>query len=110
MGRLEEPQKPDLVGREIMRLLQISHGPVENMLDESLAGRERTVESITKLFGFVVKNFGQDGSNVTEKYWAACKPFLEEAFLNEKQLAAIRRPFKVYGEPGFKSILEEFQT
>jgi hypothetical protein len=110
MGHLDEQQRPDVVGREIMRLLRISHGPAENMLDEALAGRERTFESITKLFGFVMKNFGQDGSDVTERFWKACEPFLEEAGINEKQMESIRRPFKVYGQPGFRSILEEFET
>lgn len=97
------------VGREIMRLLKISRETAEqSLLDEALAGRERTVDTVSRLMRFVTTNFGQDGSEVTDKFWKVCGPFLSEAGVQEKDLQKIRVPHPRSGDRGFKSVLEEF--
>jgi len=97
------------LGHEIMRLSKLtreSHG--EALLAGALAGRERTVDNVVKLFGFITKYHGQD-SGVADKFWTVVGSFLEEAGLTSQQLHEIRRPYLVYGEPGFKSILDEMR-
>jgi hypothetical protein len=106
---MEIEKNENKVGREIMRLMAISRDSQEKILDEALAGREMTVDSVARLFGFVVKNFGQRESAVTDKFWAACAPFLEEAGVDAKQLNEIRYPFLEYGQKGFRSILDEMK-
>jgi hypothetical protein len=102
--------KERLRGLEIIRLLNISREhPVENILTEALDGREKSPESVEKLYGFVLRSFGPE-SQVTEKFWNACETFLRDnADLTDKQLEKIRFPYPLAGQPGFRSVLEEFE-
>lgn len=102
----EQDVKSQALGREIMRLLGISRGPVESILDEALSGRERTTESLLQLYNFVVRNFGLS-STVTSRFWGAVGPRLRDAGLTEKRLREIEHPYPLAGEPNFKSVLDE---
>jgi hypothetical protein len=107
-----QKEKEKLIGFEIMRLMELSRKTeVESLLDAVLAGREQTVESVSKLFGFVLRNFGDSISNnpsaVVDKFWNACSEFLTASGWTTKQLDELRNPFPNAGEPGFHSILDE---
>lgn len=82
--------KQQILDREFMRLFEIYRDRPENILDEALSGREKTTESVMKLWGFVVKNFT---SQIRDRYWEACREFLVTTGLNSKQLEKIRNPF-----------------
>jgi hypothetical protein len=100
--------------REVMRLMQRTRDEsVENLLDAAMAGRSKSVESVTKLYHFVLRHFGDTSgftpSTVTRKFWEACSAFLKDAGLTEKELLKIKDPHPKAGEPGFRSVLEEFE-
>jgi len=107
--------KEGLVGREMFRILEISRNPkIEDLLDAALDGREKTIESVSKLYNFILRNFGEGaatdgpaGSSTTDKFWEACSVFLHESGLTDEELHKIRHPYPRAGEPGFKSILDE---
>jgi hypothetical protein len=106
--------KEGLVGREIFRLLDISRNPkTEDILDAALDGREKTVESVSKLYNFVLRHFGDFASNtpdtVVAKFWNACSEFLTASGWTTKQLDELRNPYPKAGEPGFRSILDEMR-
>ena len=97
-----------VAGHEIVRLMRLSRDvPAKRLLDETLAGNERTVTNLTRLMTFLVQNFGQDGSSVVDKYWKEIKPCLEDAGVQEADLKKIRFPFPRPGDKNFKSILGE---
>lgn len=105
-------ERERLLGFEIMRLMEVSREHVpETLLDAALNGREKTAASVAKLFGFVLRTYGETTGNtpsrVTAKYWDACSAFLTDAGLTPEQLENIRHPFPLAGEPGFESILDE---
>lgn len=112
-----QEEKERLIGFEIMRLMHLSRNTeAESLLDEALAGKEKTVESVSKLFGFVLRSFGEGvttagptGSSTTDKFWAACGAFLRESGATDEQLNAVRNPFPKAGEPGFRSVLDEME-
>ena len=107
--------KESLIGREIFRLLDISQNPkTEDLLDAALDGREKTIESATKLYTFVLQKFGEGittagpaGSRTTDKFWEACSAFLRESGVRDDELSKIRHPYPRAGETGFVSILDE---
>lgn len=109
-------EKDRAFGLELMRLMRLAREEsLENLLSAALGSREQNVESIKKLFHFVLRNFGSDlstyePSKVTSRYWAACSTFLKDAGLTAEQLEAIHKPFPLAGEPGFESVLDEFET
>jgi O-acetyl-ADP-ribose deacetylase (regulator of RNase III) len=113
MNTNTQEDKEKLIGFEIMRLMTLSRDEsVNDLLSAALAGRPATVESVSKLFHFVLRNFGTDvggntPSTVTRKYWDACSAFLKDAGLTKQQLDQIHSPFPRAGEPGFRSILDE---
>jgi hypothetical protein len=113
MMDITEGEKEKLIGFEIMRLMQLTRDESgENLLDAAIAGREKNVESVTKLWNFVLQNFGDDlsgktPSRVTGKFWEACSGFLKAAGLTDMELEKLRHPFPSPGEPGFESILDE---
>jgi hypothetical protein len=106
------------LGREVFRLLKISREATpESLLDEALAGRPKTVDSVSKLLVFVVKHHGQEGvypgrpdldSIVTNRFGDACSEFLAEAGVDDKTIKALRYPSPAPGTKGFHSVLEEF--
>jgi hypothetical protein len=107
-----QEEKERLIGFEIMRLMDLSRKTeVGSLLDAALAGREQTVESASKLFSFVLRNFGDFVSNipstVVDKFWNACSEFLTASGWTTKQLDELRNPYPKAGEPGFRSILDE---
>lgn len=100
----------NLLGREIMRLMKASREHEgDALLDEALQGREKTVDSLTRLMSFLIKNFGPYGSIVTEKFWKTIKPFLEESGVDPKDLKKIRYPYSKPGDTKFQSILDEMR-
>ena len=103
-----QDEKEKLRSAEIVRLLYVARDTgSESLLDEALNGREKSQESVTKLYNFVLKNFGSE-SIVTAKLWDACVVFLRDnTELTSKELENIHGPFPKAGEPGFRSILDE---
>jgi hypothetical protein len=107
------------IWQEQFRLLKLAREtPAERLLDEALAGRERTAESVAKLLTFVVRVFGQEGlypgrpdldSIVTKRIGDACSEFLSEAGVEKEQIDAIRYPAPRPGTKEFVSVLEEFE-
>jgi hypothetical protein len=110
-----QAEKEKALGFEIFRLMRLAREEsLENLLSAALAGREQTVTSVTKLWSFVLRSFGTDvgshtPSTVTRKFWQACSAFLVDAGLSPEQLEAVHKPLPLAGEPGFKSILDEFR-
>lgn len=93
-------------GREIMRLNQLSRGnTTDSLLEGALDGRQRTVESVTRLYSFVLKNFGYGAT--ANKYWLVCGTFLRGSGMTHEELHKIEHPYPAAGEPGFRSILDE---
>jgi hypothetical protein len=115
MKTTTQSEKERLLGFEIMRLLQLSRDEsVGDLLSAALAGREKNVASVTRLFQFVLRTFGTDvrgltPSTVTRKFWEACSSFLKEAGLTPEELDNIHDPRPRPGDPDFKSILDEFR-
>jgi hypothetical protein len=93
--------------REVMRLVEVSRSSgFESLLDAALEGREKSPVSVSKLFTFVRKSFGE--GNATSKYWNACSSFLSSSGWSAEQLNELRNPSPA-GTPGFKSILDELE-
>jgi hypothetical protein len=107
-------QKEQIRWREVTRLMQLTRDePIDNLLSAALVGWEQTVASVTRLFHFVLRNFGApDGmvpSTVTRKFKEACSSFLKEAGLTQQQLEKVYRPYPVAGDPDFVSVIDEFR-
>lgn len=108
------------LGQEILRLLKISREtPIEQILDEALEGRPKSVDTVSKLLAFVVKHHGQEGmypgrpdldSIVTQRFGDACSEYLAEAGVDAQTIRAIRYPNPVPGKKRWRSVLEEFET
>jgi hypothetical protein len=97
--------KEKLRGQEIVRLNALARDvSVDKLLDAALAGRDKSKESVAKLYSFVVRAFGYGAA--TDKFWEACSPFLG-ATMSNAELAKLRSPFPKAGEPDFRSILDE---
>ncbi len=110
----KQEEKERLIGFEIMRLMGLARNTeVGSLLDAALAGREQNVESVSKLFAFVLRNFGDFPSNipstVVEKFWGACSEFLTASGWTAEQLEELRNPFSKAGDPGFRSVLDELE-
>jgi hypothetical protein len=93
----------------IMSLLNLAREFAgDDLLNRALNGEPTTVESVSQLYRFIVQHFGRDTeSDVAKKFWVPCCYFLANAGLSRQELQKLRRPFPVYGEPGFKSIFDE---
>jgi hypothetical protein len=114
MNTNTQEEKERLIGFEVMRLMQLSRDEsVDDLLSAALAGRPATIESVSKLYSFVLRWFGDPTgripSTVLRRYWEAVSPFLIEAGLTDEQLENIKNPFPRPGEPGFRSILDEMK-
>jgi hypothetical protein len=82
----------------------------DDLMNRALDGEPATVESVSELYRFVVEHFGRDTeSGVSKKFWIPCGFFLANAGLGREQLQKVRRPYPIYGEPGFRSILDELK-
>ena len=96
-----------MLGQEIIRLVRLSREfSGEELLTEALARRERTIDKVVKLFGFITKNIDQD-STVAEKFWRPVEVVLEESDVTPQARKKIRYPSPRSGEPGFRSIFDE---
>src|SRR5258708_16892050 len=90
--------KENIIGRETFRLLDISQNPkIEDLLDAALDGREKTIESATKLYTFVLQKFGEGittagpaGSRTTDKFWEASSTVLRETGVHAEEVSNIR--------------------
>jgi hypothetical protein len=111
MDTTTNTERERALGFEIFRIMKLTRDEsVDNLLSAALAGREQTVASVTKLWSFVLRNFGGNmPSTVVRKYWEAASAFLKEANLTPEQIENIRHPFPLAGEPGFESVLDEFR-
>jgi hypothetical protein len=114
MNTTTQAEKEKALGFEIMRLTQLSRDEdIGNLLDAALAGRAKTVESVTKLYHFVLSIFGNvtglTPSTATRKFKEACTVFLKEAGVTQEQLEKIYRPYPVAGDPDFESVIDEFR-
>jgi hypothetical protein len=95
MNTNAQEQKEKLIGFELMRLMQLTRDEsVGNLLDAALAGREKNVASVSKLYGFVLRSFGDTTGNtpstVTSKFWNVCSAYFTEAGLTEKEQLQIK--------------------
>jgi len=98
----------DLQIMHVMKLAREFSG--EQLLDETLSGESRSVEAVSAIYRFVVQHFGRDTeSDVAKKFWPVCAMYLAGAGVTKEQLQKLRRPYPVYGEPGFRSILDEMR-
>jgi hypothetical protein len=103
-----------IVGREMFRLMDLCRNPkIDDLLDAAFDGRAKTVESVTKLYTFILQKFGEGistagsvGSSTTDKFWSACSEFLRESGMTDEELRKIRS-YPRAGELGFRSILDE---
>jgi hypothetical protein len=69
-----------------------------------------TPEMVKQLYRFIVETFGRDDSSgVAKRFWPPVALYLANNGVSKTDLAKLRRPFPLYGEPGFKSVLEEFK-
>lgn len=67
-----------------------------------------TTETVKKLYRFIVETFGRDDSSeVAKRFWPPVAFYLANNGVNKNELSQIRRPYPVYGEPGFFSILDQ---
>jgi hypothetical protein len=109
-----QAEKERALGFELMRLMQLSRDEsVNDLLSAALAGREQTVASVTKLFHFVLRNFGATTgftpSSVTRKFKEASGAFFKQAGLTQQQLEKIYHPYPVDGDPDFVSVIDEMK-
>ena len=82
----------------------------DDLLNRALEGQPQSVETVSELYKFVVQHFGRDSdSDIAKKFWAPCGFVLANAGLSRQELQKLRRPFPIYGEPGFRSILDEMR-
>jgi hypothetical protein len=67
-----------------------------------------TVETVKQLYRFIVEAFGRDDSSqVAKRFWRPVAFYLANNGVSKTELSQIRRPYPIYGEPGFRSILDE---
>jgi hypothetical protein len=100
-----------LLDLQIMHVMKLAKNfSDDELLDETLAGEPRSAEAVSAIYRFVVEHFGRDTeSNVSRKFWLVCANYLVSAGYTIEQLQKLRRPYPVYGEPGFRSILDEMR-
>jgi hypothetical protein len=80
----------------------------DDLLTRALDGTPQTVDTVSELYAFVVRYFGRDSeSDTSKRFWACCAYYLASQGWTKDQLSKLRRPFPVYGEPGFLSIFDE---
>jgi len=104
-----ENDKERARGREIMRLLDLGRNKVEEeLLDAALDGRERTIQSVSQLYGFVLRSFGSE-SAITMKFWNAMLAYVSSTTLTESEIEKIHSPLPQAGGPGFRSALDEVE-
>jgi hypothetical protein len=111
----ESELREQMRGQEISRLNLLARDlSADKLLDAALAGRDKSRESVTKLYGFVLRNFGEGvttagstGSSTTDKIWAACSAFLCESGVTDEELSKIRYPYPLAGTSGFRSVFDE---
>jgi hypothetical protein len=101
----------NLLDLQIMHVLKLSREFAgDQLLDEALAGEPRSIDSVSSIYEFVCRHFGRDTeSDVSKKFWPICATYLASMGFTKEQLQKLRRPFPVFGEPGFKSILDEMR-
>ena len=80
--------------QEIMRLLSIfRENPTDALLDVALDGREKSHESVLKLYNFVLNHFGSE-SKVTPTFWRVrCEFLRNNTELTSTELEKIHSPF-----------------
>jgi len=96
---------------QIMHVMKLAREfPGDPLLDECLVGEPRSVEAVSAIYRFVVQHFGRDTeSDISKKFWPGCAMYLASAGFTKEQLQKLRRPYPVYGEPGFRSVLDEMR-
>ena len=96
---------------KVMTLLKLAREFAgDDLLTAALDGKPRSPDTVSELYLAVVQNFGRDSeSDVARKYWIACGTYLANAGFTKEDLQKLRRPYPVYGEPGFRSILDEMR-
>jgi hypothetical protein len=94
-----------------VKLMKLSRdNSIEDLLEAALDGEQKTVDTVSELYLFVVGIFGRDTkSAISQRFWQVCGTYLANAGLTKEQLQKIRRPFPEFGEPGFRSIIDEFR-
>ncbi len=100
-----------LLDLQIMHVLKLSREfSGDQLLDEALAGEPRSVEAVSSIYEFVCQHFGRDtDSDVSLKFWIVCGTYLVSMGVTREELQNLRRPYPRFGEPGFKSILDEMR-
>ena len=97
------------------RLLE---GVGDELLDQALNGRPKNEQNVINVWklaygAFSVSKDAAHPSNRGEdrhtKFWSACSAYLKQAGWTEKQLDTLRFPSPLPGQPGFESVLQEFE-
>jgi hypothetical protein len=95
---------------DVITLVKLAREFVGDDLLNAAFDGSQSVDKVSELYSFVVQNFARDTeSDVAKKYWQCCATYLASQGLTKEQLQKLRRPYPVYGEPGFKSILDEMR-
>lgn len=113
MTELEQQQKENAILWESIRLIDLE-GSGDELLEEALNGREKTVDNVAAMWRMVARAFAASMSLPSgrcrdgwTKYWNACQDFLKTEGWADEQLKNLRYPKPMPGEPGFESTSDE---
>ena len=114
----EEKVIEQLLANEQQRFRSLE-GSGDELLDQALNGRpknEQNVVNVWKLAASAFSVWSRDaahpsnrGEDRHSKFWIAVSDYLKTAGWTLKQLNALRFPSPLPGQPGFESVLQEFE-
>jgi hypothetical protein len=107
VNQLAQLEKERTIGLEVMRLLTLEREGTTDLIDAALSGREKSVESVGRMYQFVRRNFGPGPT--TDKYWSACVSFFKQQELTTEQIEELRAEPPAPGDKNFRSILDEMR-
>jgi hypothetical protein len=89
------------------------------LLDLALNGRPKNEQNVVNIWKLAYSAFSvwskdaahpsNRGANRHENFWIAVSDYLKSAGWTLKQLDALRFPSPLPGQPGFRSVLDEFR-
>jgi hypothetical protein len=94
-------------------------GSGDELLSLALNGRSKNEQNVVNVWKLAYSAFSvwtkdaahpsNNGANNHTKFWTAVSDYLKSAEWTEKQLHALRFPSPLPGQPGFESVLDEFE-
>jgi hypothetical protein len=117
----EQETREQLLFSEEQRF-RLLEGSGDELINLALNGRpknEQNVANIWKLAYSAFSVWSKDAAHPSNRgadrhsnFWSACSAYLKEAGWTPKQLDALRFPSAspLPGQPGFKSVLDEFEA